>query len=189
MIYMRNKQTGEIKAVVPQSQEFNQLKKTVDPNGRPLWEQTGAHHATLIVDRAEAGDLREQDLGELHKPLDPVLNAQEYQAELAPYRNLTAAEVKAGLTPESKAREVQEMFSEGNRPAQFASAETAISGSDNPKHGHAPASDNELDGMTRAQLKEHADTLGVEVPGNATKAELRAAIDEHGSVGASEASA
>ena len=52
MIYMRNKQTGEIKAVVPQSQEFNQLKKTVDPNGRSWLNAENA--ASLVACLHEA---------------------------------------------------------------------------------------------------------------------------------------
>ena len=46
--------------------------------------------------------------------------------------------------------------------------------------GEAPPEGDSLDSMTKDQLLDHAAGLGVDVPSGATKAEIRAAIDDAG---------
>lgn len=51
--YMRNLETGDIKAVEQDSTEFAKLKAERAENGRPLYEQTGGHDADPKVQASE----------------------------------------------------------------------------------------------------------------------------------------
>jgi hypothetical protein len=107
MEYLRNKQTGEIKPVERDTTEWVGLTSQVGPDGRSLWEQTGAHHVEAIAERAEAGALREEDLGNQDQPVAAlVVDTEDVGPAVAPWLELTAAEREMGLTPEQKRAEL-----------------------------------------------------------------------------------
>lgn len=124
-VYMRNKASGEIRDVESDSQEFRDLQAEVTSNGLPMWEQTSHPHADAIRSRAEEDALQEEDLG--HVAQDELrfeamrLNDQGVAPEANPHLALTPAEIEAGLTPQSKLQDLEEMYDErvGKRRAIF----------------------------------------------------------------------
>lgn len=89
-VYLRNKQSREIRVVESDSEQFEDLRQQVAPDGHsPLWEQTSEPDAKA--------EMEAQD------NMAPNENPPEWA-------NLTPAEVEAGLTPEDKAEELREQF-------------------------------------------------------------------------------
>jgi hypothetical protein len=133
MEYLRNKQTGEIKPVERDTTEWVGLTSQVGPDGRSLWEQTGAHHVEAIAERAEAGALREEDLGNQDQPVAAlVVDTEDVGPAVAPWLELTAAEREMGLTPEQKRAELADDIEEQRaeeRESTFKDAAERIGGS------------------------------------------------------------
>lgn len=111
MNHYRNKRTGEFRDVEPDSREQFVLQREVGPDGRPVWEQTGAHHAQAVKVRAAHGELDENDLGQEHQEnlTDPAL-LPDAGPEFAPHEALTPGEIESGQTPEQKAKDLADMF-------------------------------------------------------------------------------
>ena len=138
MIYLQNKVTGEIKDVEPNSQLFRDLIAERTPDNKPVWEQTSDAAVARKVESAEAGVVRETDLPK-DSQLVPQKNlVEDFSAEVAPWKNLTDAEVDLGLTPEVKAEHEQATL---DTAAQVANAQTTtdaaakIAASDTQRRG------------------------------------------------------
>lgn len=138
--YYRNKTTGEVKLVEQDSAEMFELQREVAQDGYPKWEQTSPAHADTLKERANAGQLRAEDLGKEHaaelKGTDPTLSLEGVGPEAAPWRSLTPGEIEAGLTPDQKESDLNDMFGvdEDARGNVFAEAAKKI-GDGKPKEG------------------------------------------------------
>lgn len=134
MLYMRNKQTGEVTTVEPDSVEFATMRAQVGPDGRTsLWEQTSQAHAAAVIDRADAGELVPEDLGFEHASDLGTAALAAPPADPAPWAALTPAEVEMGLTAEKKKEEMADMFVVSPDEANAvltAAADTISAGSD-----------------------------------------------------------
>jgi hypothetical protein len=114
VVTMRNVRTGELRPAIAESEEFLALKQEVydhDGSSRPLWEQTGEHHARRVVENADDGALREPDAGYDHKPFgDVVTDTSDVQPEPDPHLALTQGEVESGLTVEAKQEQLADQM-------------------------------------------------------------------------------
>lgn len=195
MLYMRNKQTSEVKDVAPDSPEFEALKAQVGPDGRSLWEQTGSHDVDATAQRAAAGMLTEEDLGKEARTGLPAVavNVSDVGPAKAPWLELTAAEIEAGITPEQKASEVADDIHEQSQGREDTFSEVAdhLAGDGTPagfpinrEDGDSgdgddgePEEDVELEDLPKAQLVTMAETRGLATSGN--KADLADRIEEY----------
>jgi hypothetical protein len=112
-VYMRNKATGEIRDVEPESAEFKDLRQEVTSAGLPMWEQTNEAHAAAVQERAAYGELEPEDLGHEHQDeLYEALrvNASGVEPEKNPHLALTPGEIEQGLTPAQKLKDLEQQF-------------------------------------------------------------------------------
>lgn len=113
-VYMRNKQSGEIRDVDPDSKEFHELQGQVTALGQSMWEQTSFAHAAAIKDRAKFGELKDEDLGTDDQ--DGIrfaalkLHAEGVGIEENPHLELSPGEIENGLTRESKLEDLKQQF-------------------------------------------------------------------------------
>lgn len=141
-IYLRNKATGEIREVEPDSSEFRELQKQVTPAGLTMWEQTHFAHAEAIKDRAAYGELQEEDLG--HEAQDELrfealkLADEGVGPEVNPHLQLTPGEVEMGMTPESKLADLEAQYSRSRGVRQRVFDQSADAISDERKERHPP---------------------------------------------------
>lgn len=207
MLYMRNKDTGEIQEVPADSPEFIVLKNQVGSNGRSLWEQTGDHHVGALSERAEQGALREEDLGLLDQKQVQTVRADvsNVQKDHEPWRELTAAEIEAGITKEDKEAELRGEADAGKAEANevlFAAAAERIGSTaeefpvDAPRgavvreepsadvteiadgNGSSGGGDSDDDGETVESLREQLRERGLPVSGNKAELQQRLAEDD-----------
>lgn len=126
MNHYRNKRTGEFRDVEADSAEQFSMQREVGPDGRPVWEQTGFHHAQAVKVRAAHGELEEPDLGEEHKDAltSPAL-VPDAGPEFAPHLALTPGEIESGQTPEQKTKDLAAMFATDETSNRHEVLETA----------------------------------------------------------------
>lgn len=73
--HMRNRLTTEYREVEPDGDDFRELQAQRGPDGRPVWEQTGAHDAAAHAARKAAETEVESDQGD-----EVALAARETEA-------------------------------------------------------------------------------------------------------------
>lgn len=177
LIRVRNKTTGEITDVESESQEWEDMLEEVTPAGQPKWEQTGAHHAKAVRERAENGSLRKEDLGEDDQEdfnlaeVDP----EDLRPDPAPHESLTPAEREAGI--ESYEQKLEQHADERDRDGKTRVLRRASrrhkprrrrgqSGRTDGGNGNGSdeSNDVDLDSLSRDELELRASEAGIENP-------------------------
>ncbi len=145
-VYMRNKASGEIREVAPDSEEFRELRAQVTPAGLSMWEQTSFPHADAIKTRADNDELLDHDLG--HEDQERIryaaleLDAAGVAAENNPHLALTPGELEEGLTPEGKLEDLRQMSgaSRAKRAEIFSDAASRVASKEPAKSSGSKAS-------------------------------------------------
>lgn len=73
-VVMRNTKTSEIRVLSGDSQspEYRNLIRQRTTNDRPLWEETGMHHAVALSDRIAKDAIAPEDIGDEGQPFRSV---------------------------------------------------------------------------------------------------------------------